>query len=77
MELMDYTKNENLGKRKCRDCILNPNHEGSYFGLYKFIVNAFDITYDDWDSDKNTGSNYPCQVVNFYSCPFEDTRELN
>ena len=47
------------------------------FGLYKFIANALDITYDDWDSDKNTGSNYPCQVVNFYSCPFEDTRELN
>lgn len=69
IELMDYTKNSEYGKRKCRDCLLNPNHDGSYFGLYKFIANALEIT------------KYPCQLVNFYTCPYEDDKrdlfELN
>jgi hypothetical protein len=73
IELMDYTKDENLGKRKCRDCLLSPNNEGSYFGLYKFIANALQITksYGLEDKNKNVTSNYPCQVVNFYSCPYD------
>lgn len=48
IELMDFMKNPKYGKRKCRDCLLNPNYEGSYFGLYKFIPNALEITkYED------------------------------
>jgi hypothetical protein len=80
IELMDYTKNEDLGKRKCRDCLLSPNNEGSYFGLYKFIANALEITeYNGLKQRKaNTLSAYPCQVVNFYSCPYEnDKRDGN
>jgi hypothetical protein len=79
IELMNYTKNENLGKRKCRDCLLCPNNEGSYFGLYKFIANALAITQsDDLKTNGNTLSTYPCQVVNFYTCPYEnDKRDGN
>ncbi len=54
------------GKRKCRDCLLNPNNDGSYFGLYKFIANA--LVEDNSNSDETL---YPCKVVNFYSCPYE------
>ncbi|HEX7179656.1 MAG TPA: hypothetical protein VF220_08020, partial [Nitrososphaeraceae archaeon] len=78
IELMDYTRNEDLGKRKCRDCLLSPNNEGSYFGLYKFIANALEITKSSnlKGNNQNATSNYPCQVVNFYSCPYNiDKRE--
>jgi hypothetical protein len=73
IELMDYNRNEDLGKRKCRDCLLSPNNEGSYFGLYKFVANAIDITqYDDSkDGNTNISRNYPCQIVNFYKCPYQ------
>jgi hypothetical protein len=73
IELMDYTKDENLGKQKCTDCLLSPNNDGSYFGLYKFIANALQITnsYGLEDKNKNVTSIYPCQVVNFYSCPYD------
>jgi hypothetical protein len=77
IELMDYTKDENLGKKKCTDCLLNPNNEGSYFSLYKFIANALQITksYGLEDKNKNVTSIYPCQVVNFYSCPYDKKEE--
>ena len=77
IELMDYTKDENLGKQKCTDCLLSPNNEGSYFGLYKFIANALQITnsYGLEDKNKNVTSIYPCQVVNFYSCPYDKEEE--
>jgi hypothetical protein len=80
IELMDHTRNEDLGKRKCRDCLLSPNNEGSYFGLYKFIANALETTqYNGLKQRKaNTLSACPCQVVNFYSCPYEnDKRDGN
>jgi hypothetical protein len=80
IELMDYTRNEDLGKRKCRDCLLSPNNGGSYLGIYKFIANALEIIgYDGLKQRKaNTLSAYPCQVVNFYSCPYEnDKRDGN
>jgi hypothetical protein len=77
IELMDYMKNPDFGKRKCRDCLLSPNNEGSYFGLYKFIANALQITnsYGLEDKNKNVTSIYPCQVVNFYSCPYDKEEE--
>jgi len=77
IELMDYTKDENLGKKKCTYCLLNPNNEGSYFGLYKFIANTLQITnsYGLEDKNKNVTSIYPCQVVNFYSCPYDKEEE--
>jgi hypothetical protein len=34
IELMDYMKNPDFGKRKCRDCLLSPNNEGSYFAIF-------------------------------------------
>jgi hypothetical protein len=73
IELMDYMKNPDFGKRKCRDCLLSPNNEGSYFGIYKFIANALEITESDdfEDGNKNISRNYPCQIVNFYSCPYQ------
>jgi len=79
IELMDFTKNPKYGKRKCRDCLLSPKIEGSYFGLYKFIANALEITeYEDSNNNANALPTYPCQVVNFYSCPYEnDKRDGN
>jgi hypothetical protein len=70
IELMNFTKNQDFGKRKCRDCLLSPNNEGSYFGLYKFIANALELGI----SHHNESSpSYPCEVVNFYSCPYDNT----
>jgi hypothetical protein len=68
IELMDYTRNEDLGKRKCRDCLLSPNNKDSYFGLYKFIANALEVEV----SNSYETSLYPCKVVNFFSCPFDN-----
>jgi hypothetical protein len=77
IELMDYMKNPDFGKRKCRECLLSPNNEGSYFGIYKFIANALQTTnsYSLEDKNENVTSIYPCQVVNFYSCPYDKEEE--
>lgn len=61
-------------KENVEDCLLNPNNEDSYFGLYKFIANALPITeYEDLNNNANKLPTYPypCQVVNFYSSPYE------
>src|SRR5438093_1145652 len=60
--------NENLGRRKCKDCLLNPNNEESYFGLYKFIANALEVEVE-FNSNETL---YPCNVVNFFSCPYDE-----
>jgi len=70
MNLMDYMQNQNLGKRKCRDCLLNPNNEGSYFGLYKFIANAIVTTKPTGIDANDKTTSYPCNIINFYSCPY-------
>jgi hypothetical protein len=72
IELMDYMKNPDFGKRKCRDCLLSPNNEGSYLGIYKFIANALELG----KSHHNECSRpYPCDVVNFYACPYDRREE--
>lgn len=70
IELMDYMKNPDFGKRKCRDCLLSPNNEDSYFGIYKFIANALEL---GKSHHNNSSPPYPCEVVNFYSCPYDNT----
>jgi hypothetical protein len=59
LELMDYTKNENYGRVKCFDCLLNPGGDDPIFiGINKLV-------------SKGLGVEYPCQVVNKFRCPFE------
>jgi hypothetical protein len=75
LDLMDYMQNRNLGKRRCRDCLLSPNNEKSYFGLYKFIANAIvDTKPNGIDANEKT-STYPCHIVNFYSCCYNNNTE--
>jgi hypothetical protein len=69
IELMDYMKNPDFGKRKCRDCLLSPNNEDSYFGIYEFIANALEL---GKSHHNNSSPPYPCEVVNFYSCPYDN-----
>jgi hypothetical protein len=64
-------KNPDFGKRKCRDCLLSPNNEDSYFGIYKFIANALELQ----KSHHNGSRPYPCEVVNFYACPYDRREE--
>jgi hypothetical protein len=68
IDLMIFTKNPDFGRRKCADCLLDPDKEKSYFGLYKFIANALEVEL----SNSNETSLYPCQVVNFFSCPYDN-----
>jgi len=70
IELMDYMKNPDFGKRKCRDCLLSPNNEDSYFGIYKFIANVLEL---GKSHHNNSSPPNPCEVVNFYSCPYDNT----
>jgi hypothetical protein len=59
LELMSYTKNENYGRAKCFDCLLDPGGDDPIFiGIDKLI-------------SKGLGVEYPCQVVNRFRCPFE------
>lgn len=63
LELMDYTKNENYGRAKCFDCLLNPGGDDPIFiGINRLV-------------SKGLGVEYPCQVVNKFQCPFE--RSIN
>jgi hypothetical protein len=70
IELMEYMKNPDFGKRKCRDCLLSPNNKDSYFGIYKFIANTLELGISHHN---NSSPPYPCEVVNFYSCPYDNT----
>jgi hypothetical protein len=59
LELMNYTKNENYGRAKCFNCLLDPGGDDPIFiGINKLISNGL-------------GIQYPCQVVNRFQCPFE------
>lgn len=59
LELMDYTKNENYGKAKCFDCLLDPGGDDPIFiGINKLI-------------SKGLGVEFPCRVVNRFQCPYE------
>jgi hypothetical protein len=59
LELMNYTKNENYGRAKCFDCLLDPGGDDPIFiGINRLI-------------SKGEGAEYPCQVVNRFRCPFE------
>jgi hypothetical protein len=59
LELMNYTKNENYGRAKCFDCLLDTGRDDPIFiGINKLI-------------SKGLGAEYPCQVVNRFRCPFE------
>jgi len=67
----DLKKSEYLGKKKCRPCSLSPGNWDSYFGLYKFMANAL---FDEFGNDIGQTPVYPCQVVNFYKCPYEEDK---
>jgi hypothetical protein len=59
LELMPYTKNENYGRAKCFDCLLEPGGDDPIFiGINKLM-------------SKGLGIEYPCKVVNIFRCPFE------
>ena len=58
-ELMNYTRNENYGRAKCCDCLLEPRGDDPIFiGINRLV-------------SKGLGAEYPCQVVNRFRCPFE------
>jgi hypothetical protein len=59
LELMEYTKNENYGRAKCFDCLLDPRGDDPIFiGINKLVAKGLD-------------AGYPCQVINRFQCPFE------
>jgi hypothetical protein len=59
LELMNYTKNENYGRAKCFNCLLEPGGDDPIFiGINKLM-------------SKGLGIEYPCKVVNIFRCPFE------
>ncbi len=59
LELMHFTKNENYGRAKCFDCLLNPGGDDPIFiGINRLV-------------SKGLGVEYPCKVVNRFRCPFE------
>jgi len=59
LELMNYTKNENYGRTKCFDCLLEPRGDDPIFiGINRLVSKGLD-------------TEYPCQVVNRFRCPFE------
>ena len=59
LELLNYTKNENYGRAKCFDCLLEPGGDDPIFiGINRLV-------------SKGLGVQYPCQVVNKFQCPYE------
>jgi hypothetical protein len=58
LELMNYAKNENYGRAKCFNCLLQPGGDDPIFiGINKLM-------------SKSLGTEYPCKVVNIFRCPF-------
>jgi hypothetical protein len=64
VKLMEYSKNTEYGKTKCFRCLLSPDREEAaiFIGINKVISRALDV---------DSGSIYPCKVLNRFACPYD------
>jgi hypothetical protein len=67
LELMEYTKNPNYGKLKCFHCLLSPaGDDPKFIGINRLVSKGLG------NQEKDT-TQYPCQIVNRFQCPYERT----
>ena len=64
IELVEYRKSPEYGKWKCCRCLLSPDREEAaiFIGINKVISRALDV---------DSGSIYPCKVLNRFACPYD------
>ena len=69
LELMEYTNNSNYGKLKCFHCLLSPAGDDPIFiGINRLISKGL---FDGEQEGEHI--QYPCQVVDRFQCPYEET----
>ena len=64
LKLMEYSKKTEYGKTECFRCLLSPDREEAaiFIGINKVISRALDV---------DSGSIYPCKVLNRFACPYD------
>jgi hypothetical protein len=76
-ELLEFRKNPILGKQKCSNCLLSGSLDDPIFiGIEKVFAR---IVSNQCNNNKNNNPNgqitYHCNVMNIFSCPFENTEK--
>jgi hypothetical protein len=77
LELMEYTKNANYGKKKCFDCLLSPDWEEAaiFIGINRLAAKGLVLVGEEEENDGKSNNNnfiqYPCSIVNRFECPYE------
>lgn len=63
IQFLQERKDSKLGKRYCSKCFLHPDAEGIDKNIHNIILKGID-------------AKFPCDVVNYFQCPFENNNEL-
>lgn len=78
LDLLAFKKNPEYGSIICKNCLLDPTKDRSGFliGIHKMVAQVLQKElYDDSDdASVNQSENlsiYPCNVRNYFSCPYE------
>jgi hypothetical protein len=78
-ELLEFRKNPTLGRNKCSRCVFSTHLDDPLFvGLGKVVArivsnqcnNNNNLNYIS--NTDNVSISYPCRVMNFFQCPFEN-----
>jgi hypothetical protein len=69
-ELLEYRKNPTLGRMKCTKCLLSGSNDDPIFvGIEKVFARI--VTNNCNNNVTNDLITYPCNIMNFFQCPFE------
>ena len=81
-ELLEFRKNPTLGRRKCSGCIFSGHLDDPLFvGIEQVIARIVSNQCNTINNTTTTINNknenldlvtYPCNVMNFYKCPFDN-----
>lgn len=84
LDLLAFKKNTELGSMICKNCLLSPHKDrsGLLIGVHKMVAKTLQkelegsitIPNDHKQSSKHLNENvpiYPCNVLNYFSCPYE------
>lgn len=84
LDLLTFKKNPEFGNMICKNCLLDPTKDrsGLLIGVHKMVaktlqkeLEANTIILNDCDQPSKylneNGPIYPCNVLNYFSCPYE------
>ena len=77
-ELLEFRMNPTWGKQKCRYCLLSGSNDDPIFiGIEKVFARIVSSRCNNNNKNNNPNDQitYHCNVMNIFSCPFENTEK--